>query len=391
LLRALLRRTDLTLSCTAEASWVSELLLLAYDRAQGGLLDGRVLRAWEQPGSGDAEAQALIARILAAEAAGRDPRRDRATLMLLNATARRLQLPPFDLVHSLRTALPARDRVPVRARVLTIHDLIPLLHPEWMYRDAESELRSITRSLEIERDYVIVNSEATARDVHALLGVSRERIFVTPFAAASDIFHPEEDPERIAAVRARYGIPGGDYVLSLCTVEPRKNLPHLVRSFFRLLDQERLADLSLVLVGPTGWKAEGVFASLIERPEHRERVILTGYVADADLAALYSGARLFAYPSLYEGFGLPVLEAMRCGTPVITSGTSSLPEVAGEAALYIAPTDPDALCEALRALLTEPGRAAELRRRGLERAARFTWERTAERTVEAYETILSAA
>lgn len=391
--RAMLQRGDLTLSVAAEASWVSELLLLSYARQRGGPLAGRVLRVWEQSGGAEAEAEAgaLIARILAERAAGRDARLDRASLTLLNAMARRVPLSgSFDVVHSPRTALPPRNRVPARVRALTVHDLIPLLHPEWMYEGAEAELRTITDSLAIESDYVIVNSEATARDVGALLGVSAERIFVTPFAATPEIFHPEDDPARIAGVRARYGIPPGDYVLSVCTVEPRKNLPHLIRCFFRLLDQEEPADLYLVLVGPSGWKTDAVSATLAQRPERRSRVVLTGYVADADLAAVYSGARAFVYPSLYEGFGLPVLEAMQCGTPVITSNTSSLPEVSGAAAVQVPPTDSDALCHALRTLLTDADHARELRRRGLARASLFSWDKTAERTVAAYRTMLAA-
>jgi glycosyltransferase involved in cell wall biosynthesis len=394
LLRALLPREDLTLFFAAEASWVSELLLLSYARERGRPLEGRILRTWEQPGGTEAEAEeeaaALIAHILAEKAAGREARRERASLTLLNAQARRLPLPvSFDVVHSLRTALPPRTRVPARARALTVHDVIPLLHPEWMYEGAEAEFRMITDSLAIESDYVIANSETTARDVSALLGIAPDRVFVTPFAANPEIFHPEDDPAKLAEVRARYGIPPGNYVLSVCTVEPRKNLPHLIRCFFRLLDQEDPGDLYLVLVGPSGWKTDAVSATLAQRPELRAHVVLTGYVADSDLAAVYSGARAFVYPSLYEGFGLPILEAMQCGTPVVTSNTSSMPEVSGTAAVQVSPTDSDALCEALKHLLADADHARELRRRGLARASLFSWDRTAERTVAAYRAMLA--
>jgi glycosyltransferase involved in cell wall biosynthesis len=351
----------------------------------------QIVRAWEQPALPDDEASALIAHVVAEEAAGRDARRDRATLTLLNATARRIgPAGPFDVMHSVRTPLPARARITARVRALTIHDLIPLLHPEWMYATAEAEVRAIAASI-LPEDFVIVNSRATARDVSGLLGLPRERIFITPFAAAKEVFYREESPERIDAVKARYGIPAGQYLLSLCTLEPRKNLPHLLRCFHRLIRQERLPDLWLALVGATGWKSDALYALLEEHPDLRARVVLAGYVPDADLAALYSGARAFVYPSLYEGFGLPALEAMQCGTPVITSDSSSLPEVVGDAGLCVPPTDADALSEALLRLVTDDALAADLARRGQTRSALFSWDMTAEATVRAYELMLAKA
>ena len=391
LARAMLRRTDIALRFSAEANWASELLLLAYDRAAGGAMTPQIVRAWEQPALPDDEASALIAHVVAEEAAGRDARRDRATLTLLNATARRIgPAGPFDVMHSVRTPLPARARITARVRALTIHDLIPLLHPEWMYATAEAEVRAIAASI-LPEDFVIVNSRATARDVSGLLGLPRERIFITPFAAAKEVFYREESPERIDAVKARYGIPAGQYLLSLCTLEPRKNLPHLLRCFHRLIRQERLPDLWLALVGATGWKSDALYALLEEHPDLRARVVLAGYVPDADLAALYSGARAFVYPSLYEGFGLPALEAMQCGTPVITSDSSSLPEVVGDAGLCVPPTDADALSEALLRLVTDDALAADLARRGQTRSALFSWDMTAEATVRAYELMLAKA
>ena len=183
LVAAMLRRTDLTLRLSAEANWVSELLLLALDRDRGGALAPKIVRAWEQPGMSDAEASALIAHVVVEELAGREARRDRAELTLLNATARRVGLPgTFDVVHSLRTPLPAPERVPVRARAITIHDLIPLLHPEWMYPTAEAEVRAIADSI-LPGDFVIASSNSTAGDVTSVLGIPPERIFVTPFAS----------------------------------------------------------------------------------------------------------------------------------------------------------------------------------------------------------------
>ena len=384
LTRALLRRTDLTIACAAEASWVSELLLLAYDRRRGGYLSNHIVRAWSQPSANEAEGEGLIAEILQREAQGQEAQRERAALMLLNATARHRRLPgPFDVVHSLRQALPGPERVPARARALLIHDLIPLRNPEWMYAGAEAETRAILQGLDPGRDFVLANSEATARDVMDVLGMTRERIFVTPLAADAGLFHPVEDPGQLETTRARYGIPPGDYVLSVCTIEPRKNLATLLESFLRLIGQERL-EVSLVLTGAVGWKTEGLLER-ISRPPLRDRVILTGYVDDTDLASLYSGATLFAYPSLYEGFGLPVLEALQCATPVIISPRGSLPEVAGDAAVYVDPLDVDGWADAMSTLLRDAAKARELARAGMARAELFSWDRTAALTVAAYQ------
>lgn len=389
--RAMLRRDDITLRFSAEANWASELLLLAYDRASGGALAPRILRAWEQPGITDADATALITHVVAEETAHRDARRDRAQLTLLNATARRRGLPgSFDVVHSLRTPLAAPERISARARALTIHDLIPILHPEWMYANAGAELGAITRSI-LPGDSVIANSVATGEDVIAELGVPPERVFVIPMAAESELFYAESDVSVIEAVRSRYGIAPGPYLLSVCTLEPRKNLRHLLHCFRRLCMEGKLADISLVLVGAVGWKSESLLAMLDEHQELRGRVVLAGYVPDADLAALYSGARAFVYLSLYEGFGLPVLEAMQCGTPVITSDSSSLPEVVGDAAICVSPDDAEALAEALVSATTDDTLAADFARRGLQRAALFSWERTAEESVRAYSVMLERA
>lgn len=392
LVRALLRRDDLDLWLAAEYSWVNELQLIAYDRDRGNHLGSRILRAWHHPECSDEEGLELITRILADELVRKDSGRDRTMLTLLNATARRAPLPrPCQVVHSLRTPLPPASRISATARVLTVHDVIPLLHPEWMYQDAEREVRAIMASVDPNRDFVIANSEATAGDVAALLPMRRERIFVTPFAADAGVFHPETSAERIGEVRRRYGILPRPYLLSLGTVEPRKNLPRLLRCFFRLAEEAAFSDVQLLLVGPAGWKTEEIFSTIESRPELRSRVRLTGYVPDADLAALYSGARAFVYPSLYEGFGLPVLEAMQCGAPVVTSNTSSMPEVAGDAAVCVPPADGDALFQALRRLLSDDAWAAELGRRGLERSRRYSWELTAEATVQAYHQMVGSS
>ena len=390
LLRAMLLRSDIDLFFGADATWASEILLTAYNQSHGGVLGDRIQRAWRQPGISDADAMALISDVVLAEEAGRDAKKDRAQLTLLSATARRVGFPePFDVVHSIRTPLGARERIPTRVRALTIHDMIPVLHPEWMFAGAEEEHRAVTDSIG-PADFVVTNSRSTAEDVHSLLGIGRERIFVTLLAADSEVFRREEDAGRIAEVRTRHGIPEGPYLLSLCTLEPRKNLLHLLRCFHRLVREGRAPGLSLVLTGPTGWKSDPLFELLQKHADLRSRVVLPGYVPDADLGALFSGARGFVYPSLYEGFGLPVLEAMQCGTPVITTDSSSLPEVAGSAAILVGPDDTDELTDALARVASDDALAQDLAIRGLEQAKRFSWEKTADATVAAYHRMLGA-
>jgi glycosyltransferase involved in cell wall biosynthesis len=156
----------------------------------------------------------------------------------------------------------------------------------------------------------------------------------------------------------------------------------------RVVLGERIDDLYLVLTGVQGWHFDQIFEEIANADEVRDRIILTGFVPDGDLAPLYSGALAFVYLSLYEGFGLPPLEAMQCGTPVITSNTSSLPEVVGDAGIMIAPTDGDALCQALLDLYNDPALGQAMSRKSLERAKLFSWEKTVERTIDAYKLAL---
>ena len=211
------------------------------------------------------------------------------------------------------------------------------------------------------------------------------KVSVTHLAAAS-CFHPEKNVARIAEVRARYRLPAEkSYFLTVCTLEPRKNLDSVIRGFARLRrERGNAADTVLVLVGNVGWQTEAIDRALEENSDCRHAVLQTGYVPDEDLAALYSGALAFVYPSRVEGFGLPPLEAMQCGTPVITSNVSSLPEVVGEDGLLVDPDNLDALCAAMAALHDDPKLRAELSARGLARAKRFSWERFTADTIAAY-------
>ena len=306
----------------------------------------------------------------------------------------RRSLAGLDIYHSNYHALPAviREQHKVKA-VLTVHDLIPILHPEWcgmlgqgaqQYFHPEFNLPATLRGLN--RDHWIICPSAASRDdVCEYLGtqIDPAKTRVIPWGASA-LFSPCTDPDRLQAVRIKYKLPAAPYFLSLGTLEPRKNLDTLIRCFYRLLQQERAPDLYLVLAGPLGWDYGPIFQALRKHPQFAGRIVVTGYVADEDLSALYSAALAFVYPSLYEGFGLPPLEAMQCGTPVITSNLSSLPEVVGNAGILINPRDEDALAETMLGLYRSAGLRTEMSRRGLARAALFSWHECARQTVAVY-------
>jgi glycosyltransferase involved in cell wall biosynthesis len=214
-------------------------------------------------------------------------------------------------------------------------------------------------------------------------------VFVTPLAA-SDNFYPCADPKELSSVRAKYGIPtDAIYFLGLSTLEPRKNIDQLIRCFARLVSDQGLKDLRLVLVGAKGWDYNKIFEAISSLEISKDHIILTGYVAEEDLAALYSGALAFVYLSLYEGFGLPPLEAMQSGTPVITSNTSSLPEVVGNAGIMLDPLDADAICQSMLEVYRNGALRAEMTRKSLERAMLFSWTKCVRESVSAYRSALA--
>ncbi len=226
-------------------------------------------------------------------------------------------------------------------------------------------------------DRIVTGSESARRDIVEELGVERDRVTVVPLGVSKD-FKPDPGPEELERVREKYRLPGR-YILTVGTLEPRKNTALLVRAF----QAAGLDGASLVICGHQGWMQEG-FTEEIGGMSGRGDVVLAGPVEDADLPSVYAGARLFAYPSLYEGFGLPPLEAMACGVPVVSSGSSSLPEVMGDAGLLVDPRDEDAWVKALRALWQDEARLGEMREAGLERAGLFSWMRSAEMMLEVY-------
>jgi glycosyltransferase involved in cell wall biosynthesis len=287
-------------------------------------------------------------------------------------------VPDASLFHAAEhLLLPLRD-VPT---VLTIHDLIFHHLPEH-HKPLNRWYLSWTLPLYCRRaDHVIAVSEATRRDLVTRYALPPAKVTVVP-EAADPRFRPQP-PEVVTVARARYDLPE-DYVLYVGTIEPRKNLTRLLHAWGPLYRAGEAPPL--VIVGKRGWLLGDFDAALAQSPAH-EGVHLLGYVRDGDLAALYTGAMAFVFPSLFEGFGLPPLEAMACGTPVACADASSLPEVVGDAALRFDPTDEDAIAAALRRLVNDPDLRQDLRARGLRQAARFSWDRAARETLAIYDSL----
>ena len=296
----------------------------------------------------------------------------------------------FDIFHSSYLQLPPQNFTKNIPRVLTVYDLIPIFAPEFANAYQTSFLKKVLNSINTQKDWIVCISEYTKQEFCQYTGMSPDRVFVAPLAAASHFYYVR-DTDRISAVRQRYHIPDSDYFLSLAAPQPRKNLVHLIRCFFRLLSEKQEIDVNLVLVGSKdlGWMHDDIFAAAESSPLFRSRVIFTGYIPDDDLSEIYSGAKVFIFPSLYEGFGLPPLEAMQCGTPVIASNTTSLPEVVGDAGILVDPKDEDSLCQAMLDILNNAALGQELSRKGLERAAQFSWAKCAADTLQVYKTALS--
>ncbi len=283
-----------------------------------------------------------------------------------------------DLLHSTTAYLPIHPPCPC---VLTVHDLA-IYHFPATFRVANRTLGRRIFEMSVRRAAALIAvSEATRRDLTTLLDVPSERITVIP-EAVDPIFQAQTAQTDIPRIQHTYGIQR-PYVLSVATAEPRKNLGRLLDAYCACLPIVG-ADLQLVLVGRQGWLA-GPLEQRIRHLAANGMVKLLGYVPRADLPGLYAGAAAFAYPSLYEGFGLPVLEALACGTPALTSNSSSLPEVAGDAALLAEPTSVDAIAAGLIRLLKDADFALALRLRGPARAAEFSWEVAARRTRYVYE------
>jgi glycosyltransferase involved in cell wall biosynthesis len=289
----------------------------------------------------------------------------------------------IDLLHSTAFTMPLVSHLKV---IVTIHDLSFFVFPQ---HHTEANYQFVTRNVHQaarRADYIIADSESTKKDIMRFLHVPEERIEVI-YLAAAEALGEKRSPDSITQIKSKYGIKK-PYLLMVGSMEPRKNMTSALIAFKALKETKKI-DFQFVIAGGKGWKNEA-FYHLLKKLSIDEHLVLTGYVPEEDLPALYQGAEVFVYPSLYEGFGLPVLEAMSSGTPVITSNVSSLPEVAGDAALLVNPMEIFDLYKAMEALATRPELRDEFRSKGLERSEIFTWEKTARKTLEIYRKVFAA-
>lgn len=264
--------------------------------------------------------------------------------------------------------------------VVTIFDLTPIKHPTYHTKGMISRYISDFPHLLKNADKVIAISNCTKNDIIEHFDIAEERVQVTPLAANDD-YKQISDKHAIDKIKGIYDI-DKDYILFVGTLEPRKNLVNLLKAYCILPDYLK-RDYALVLCGKKGWYYEEIFETVREL-KLENKVIFTGYVPDKDIPLLMNGAAVFVYPSFYEGFGLPPLEAMACGTPVISTNVSSIPEVVGDAGILVSPTDVEELSDAMLRVLDNETLKAQLSEKGLKQASKFSWRATAEKTMEVY-------
>lgn len=285
------------------------------------------------------------------------------------------QLGDFDLYHAMAFVAPLILSKPM---VVTVYDLTFMRYPERLSAARRLYLRLFTGLTCQRAKRVLAISQSTGDDLHHLLGIPIDKIDVTPLGYDTTIYRPLPESQ-IAAFRQRNGLPER-FWLFIGTLEPRKNLPVLLEAYAKLPPSERLP---LILAGGKGWGVDEIEAT-IARLGLSDEVSLPGFLPADEIALWYNAAEAFIYPSVFEGFGLPVLEAMACGTPVITSNVSSLPEVAGDAGLCIPPQDVDAWENALHQAYHDANWRDSAREKGLIAAQQFRWETTAQLTLESY-------
>lgn len=294
----------------------------------------------------------------------------------------------LDLLHSPHYTMPLLKPCPT---VVTFHDMTFFLYPEMHQAYKRVFFRKVIHWSARRADAIIADSISSRQDILRLLNLDGARVTAVPLGV-SDAFRTSLDVRETRKARQKYHLPS-PFILSVGVLEPRKNLTGLLRAFKTLVD--RGVEHSLVIVGKRGWGYAEIFKS-VKTFGLLERVIFPGYVPEIDLPSLYSAADLFVYPSFYEGFGLPVLEAMGCGVPVVTSNLSSMPEIAGDpsassgqtAAVLIDPHDDQALADAMQRVLTDRALHDRLAREGHARSRSFSWERTARETLAVYQRVV---
>ncbi len=290
---------------------------------------------------------------------------------------------PFEISPLRLDILHSPDFIPPFRRdyksVITVHDLAFILYPHFLTQESARYYGQIDRAVR-HADHIIADSQSTKRDIINFLGVAESKVTVI-YAAAASMYQPVTDNRSLKGVQEKYGV-DRPFVLFVSTIEPRKNLPTLLRAFRRLLDDYKL-DVKLTVVGQRGWFCGEVFA-VTESLNLGDEVAFLGHVPTEDLVLLYNTAEALVHPSYYEGFGLPPLEAMACGTPTIVANVSSLPEVVGDASLLVAPDHVEGWTVAMWRVLTDDSLHSELSAKGLKRAQLFSWKKAARATLDLY-------
>lgn len=281
-----------------------------------------------------------------------------------------------DLLHSLHYTRPVW--LPCKS-VVTYHDMTFFLYPHLHARSKRVFFPMAIRASARQADALIAVSESTRQDAIRILGIPPQKI-TTAQLGVDPSFTPISDIEQKRRIAEKYHLPK-KFILYVGLVEPRKNLPKLISAYKKSVDNG--IEHKLVVVGRYGWMYEEVFRQ-IEALNLKDNVFLAGYISQEDLPMVYNLASLFVYPTLYEGFGLPSLEAMACGLPVISTNVSSLPEIIGDAGVLVPPDDVDSLYQAIQKVLKDEKLSEDLIQKGLEQAAKFTWERTARSTLQVY-------
>ena len=284
----------------------------------------------------------------------------------------------IELFHGTNYDVPLWRRCPT---VLTIHDLSLVLHPQTHQKRSVRRGRRRLPLMVRTADAVIVPTESVAAEVSEHLKITRDKVFAVPEAARAS-FRPTDETEA-AAVRRRIGV-RENFLLAVGTIEPRKNLLVLISAFDALTRVQPDSDLQLVIAGGRGWLSGPLFEALEKSPV-RSRILLTDYLHDDELRGLYSSCRAFVYPSIYEGFGLPPLEAMACGAPVVASGIPALIETLGTAPQFFDPQSSEELVESILRVTNEHGLRQRLIAAGISQAEKYSWERTAQATLEVYD------
>jgi glycosyltransferase involved in cell wall biosynthesis len=370
---------DQTRTYLRQSGTFSEELLLPNSLVSKGLVS--LQRAVERPIAGPRSAN-VSARIL---------RRFSGTIVRRFAPLPASALRGRDILHSGYLPLPeCSGEVKNLRRFLTIYDLVPILFPYTVTAQTREVFGRIIASIGPDVHCLCI-SDTTKNDLCEHLSLTPDRVTVTPLAASRELFFPVKDTELIAHAMTQVGVPpGARYLLCVNTLQPLKNISAAIRAFAAFVQESRIEDLYFVLVGGRGWAFEQILNEVANCNLAKDRIIVAGYVSDNQLAPLYSGALAFLYPSLYEGFGLPPLEAMQCGTPVITGNAPAFREVVGANGIMVDPANESEISQAIGDLYSNPELRTQKAAAGIQRARTFTWSNYGTRVFDAYRAALAS-